>query len=226
MLAMFKPNGNANCDDLQTIEAAENAERDGRRQLWERQVGESTKAYSAFQKYLNLSSRRTLREVAELSHCSGQNIARWSRRWFWVARVQAYDVIEEEKFREQAARDRLAMRRRQIQLGVACQSVAAHGVRELQAKVASGQALNLGAEEIKSLLAIGSQLEGRGMGEEKDAKFTKIVVNFGGHQYPGEHCACRCTACISGCTGSPGEDGKTIPALEAAGYDDPDPKVN
>ena len=222
---MFNTNGNANCDDLQTIEAAENAERDGRRQLWERQVGESTKAYSAFQKYLNLSSRRTLREVAELSHCSGQNIARWSRRWFWVARVQAYDVIEEEKFREQMSRDRLSMRRRQIALGIACQNIAAHGVREFQAKVASGQALNLGAQEIKDLLAIGSQLEGKGMGEQKDSRYTKIVVHFsGGHRYPGEKCECHCGACAA-CTGPTIEDG-VMPVLEATGYDDPDPKLN
>src|ERR1019366_3931843 len=185
--------------------------------LWERQVGESTKAYSAFQKYLNLSSRRTLREVAELSHCSGQNIARWSRRWSWVHRVAALDVIEEERFREQAARDRLSMRRRQIQLGIACQSVAAHGVRELQAKVASGSALNLGAEEIKSLLAIGSQLEGKGMGEEKDAKFTKIVVNFGHHRYPSEPCGCHCAACAS-CHGE-GKD-EQYDAMELEGGDD------
>jgi hypothetical protein len=116
------------------------------------------------------------------------------------------------------------MRRRQIALGAACQDVAAHGIRELQSKIAAGTPLNLGAQEIKDLLAIGSQLEGRGMGEEGSARFTRIVVNFGGHQYAGEHCSCRCPAC-SGCTGSP-EDGKTMPALEAAGYDDPDPKVN
>jgi hypothetical protein len=218
MLTMFNTNGNANFDELKVIEAAENAEQTGRRQLWERQVGESTKAYSAFQKYLNLSSRRTLREVAELSHCSGQNIARWSRRWSWVHRVQAFDTVEEERFREQAARDRLAMRRRQIALGIACQSVAAHGVHELQAKIASGSALNLGAEEIKSLLAIGSQLEGRGMGTEKDSKFTKIVVNFGHHRYPSEPCGCHCAACAS-CHGE-GKD-EQYDAMELEGGGDP-----
>jgi hypothetical protein len=197
---MFRPNDSADFDELETIEAADNADQTGRRQLWERQVGESTKAYSAFQKYLNLSSRRTLREVAELSHCSGQNIARWSRRWFWVARVQAYDVIEEERFREQMSRDRLSMRRRQIALGIACQNIAAHGVREFQARVASGQPLDLGAEEIKSLLAIGSQLEEAGMGTEKDSKFTKIVVNMGHARYPGEACGCKCPQCV-GCRG-------------------------
>jgi hypothetical protein len=223
---MFRPNGSADFNELETIEAAENAERDGRRQLWERQAGESAKAYSAFTKYRDLSEKRTLVRVAQMLGCSSTNIERWARRWCWVHRVQAFDVIEEEKFREQMSRDRVSMRRRQIALGIACQNIAAHGVREFQAKVAAGSALNLGAQEIKDLLAIGSQLEGKGMGEERDSRFTKIIVNFGGHQYVGEHCACRCAACISGCTGSPGEDGKTIPALEAAGYDDPDPKVN
>lgn len=132
MLTMLNPNVNANFDELQTIEAAENAEQTGSRQLWERQPGETAKSFAAFQKYLNLSERRTLAKVAKMSGCSSQNIERWSRRWFWVARVQAYDVVEEERFREQMARERLSMRRRQIQLGVACQSIAAHGVRELQ----------------------------------------------------------------------------------------------
>jgi hypothetical protein len=179
---MFNTNGNANFDELKVIEAAETAEQAGKRQLWERQAGESSKSFVAFQKYLNLSERRTLAKVAEMSGCSAQNIERWSRRWFWVARVQAYDVIEEERFREQMARERLSMRKRQIQLGVACQGVAAHGIRELQAKVAAGTPLNLAPQEIKDLLAIGSQLEARGMGEEKNSRFTKIVVVIGDYE--------------------------------------------
>ena len=227
MLAMFKPNGNADFDDLKTIEAADNAEQAGRRQLWERQAGESTKAYSAFQKYLNLSERRTLAKVAQMSDCSSQNVERWSRRWCWVARVQAFDVIEEEKFREQASRDRLAMRWRQIALGIACQNIAAHGVREFQAKVAAGQALNLGADEIKSLLAIGSELEGRGMGEEKDSKFTKIVVQFGHQRYPDEPCGCHCSACAN-CHGEGAvvDGDEMLDALNDAEDGDPTLKLN
>jgi len=224
---MFSTNYDHKFDELKVIEAAENAEQTGHRQLWERQPGESAKAYSAFQKYLGLSSRRTLREVAQLSSCSTQNIQRWSRRWFWVLRTQAYDVIEEERFREQCSRDRLAMRRRQVSLGVACQSVGAHAIRELQSRIASGQPLGLSPSEIKDLLAIGAQLEAKGAGTEGSQRYTRIIVNFGhgSHQYPGEKCSCRCAACVAGCTGPP-DDGKTMPQLEAAGYDEPDPKLN
>jgi hypothetical protein len=215
---MFRPNGSADFDELKTIEAADNAEQAGKRQLWERQPGESTKAYSAFQKYLNLSERRTLAKVAQMSECSSQNVERWSRRWCWVHRVQAFDVVEQERFIEQAVRDRLAMRRRQIALGAACQGVAAHGVRELQAKIAAGTPLALAPEQIAALLKVGVDIEGRGMGTEKDAKFTKIVVNFGGHhRYAGEACGCHCKACAA-CTGPTTGDGMT-PALDAEGGD-------
>jgi hypothetical protein len=222
---MFSTNYDHKFDENKVIEAAENAEQTGGRQLWERQPGESAKAYSAFQKYLGLSSRRTLKEVGRMSSCSTQNVQRWSRRWFWVLRTQAYDVIEEERFREQCSRDRLAMRRRQVSLGVACLSVGAHAVRELQSRIASGQPLGLSPSEIKDIIAIGAQLEAKGVGTEGSQKYSRIIVHFGDtHRYAGEKCSCPCAACVAGCTGLP-DDGKTMPALEAA-YDDPDPKLN
>jgi hypothetical protein len=216
-------NDNAKLDELQTIEAAENADQTGRPQLWERQAGESAKAFDAFRRYRDLAERRTLAKVAKELGCSSTNIERWARKWFWTNRVSAFDLVEEEKFREQTARDRMSMRRRQVQLGAACQGIAAYGIREYQSRIAAGQALNLGAQEIKDLLAIGSQLEGKGIGEAKDSRYTRIVVNFsGGHRYPGEACGCKCPACAS-CHGE-GELMMT-PALEAE-YDDDPPKLS
>ena len=221
MLTMFNPNVNANLDQLKVIEAADNADQTGRRQLWERQVGESAKAYSAFSKYRDLSEKRTLAKVASMSGCSSQNIERWSRRWFWVARVQAFDVLEEERFREQCSRDRLAMRRRQIQLGAACQSVAAFGVRELQAKIAAGTPLALAPEQIAALLKVGIDIEGRGMGEEKGSRYTRIVVNLGHHRYPNEACGCKCPACAA-CHGEGAvveNEDEMVDALDVEGGD-------
>jgi hypothetical protein len=178
VLAMSNSNGR---HDLEVLEDAETADQAGKRQLWERQAGESSKSFVAFQKYLNLSTGRTLAKVAEMSGCSAQNIERWSRRWFWVARVQAYDVIEEERFREQCSRDRLAMRRRQIALGAACQSVAAFGVRELQSKIAAGTPLALAPEQIAALLKVGVDIEGRGMGTEKGLAVHENCRRHGPH---------------------------------------------
>src|ERR1035438_4853234 len=135
-------NGNGK-DEFEVLESAETAERTGRRQLWQRQVGESAKAFSAFEKYRDLAERRTMAKVAEMSGCSAQNIERWARRWFWTNRVYAFDLLEEEKWREQASRDRIQMRRRQIALGQQLQAVAAHGLREWHVKIAAGTPLNL-----------------------------------------------------------------------------------
>jgi hypothetical protein len=176
---MSNRNGKPDFDGLQVLEAAGTAEQVGQRQPWERQPGESSKSHAAFMKYLNLAERRTLARVAEMLGCSAQNVERWSRRWCWVSRVQAFDEVEEQKFREQVSRDRLKMRRRQIEIGRACQNLAAYGIRELQVKVAAGTALDMSPEEIKALLSIGADLESRGMGEERLGRYTQINVVIG-----------------------------------------------
>lgn len=172
--------------DFEIIQTSEKAERSGQRQLWDRLDGESAKAYAAFCKYRDLSESRTLAKVAEMSHCSGQNINRWSRRWLWVNRAAAFDLVEEERQREQLCKDRMAMRRRQIQIGMAMQSVAVAGLREWQMKIEQGLPLNLRPDEIAQLVRVGSELERLGHGEEKDHRFTKIIVTIGTHTYEGE----------------------------------------
>jgi hypothetical protein len=215
---MFNGNGNANFDELKVIEAAENADQTGRRQLWERQVGESPKAYNAFVKYRDLAERRTMAKVAQELGCSSTNVERWARRWCWTQRTYAYDLVEEEKWREQASRDRVQMRRRQIALGQSLQAIGAHAVRELQSKIAAGTPLNIGPDEITNLLKTGADIEGRGMGGENASKFTRIVVNMGRHRYASEPCGCHCTACAS-CHGE-GKD-EDYEGMEVEGGDDP-----
>jgi len=183
---MANTNGKSDFRGLQTLEAADSAGQNGKRQLWERMTGESSKSYAAFQKYLALAEKRTLAEVARLSLCSDQNIARWSRRWSWVARVQAFDDAEQEKFREETVRSRVKMRKRQIELGRACQNLAAFGIRELQDRIEQRLPLSFSPEEIKALLQIGADLESRGMGVEAADRFTRINVIVGDYEYPDE----------------------------------------
>lgn len=121
--------------EMDALERAENAEQNGRCQLWERRPGETEKAYSAFRIYRDLAERRTLAKVAQTLGCSSTNVERWARRWFWTNRVYEYDLVEEEKWREQASRDRIAMRRRQIQFGQVLQSIAAYAVQEWRQRI-------------------------------------------------------------------------------------------
>ena len=170
---------------FEALEAAESAERTGRAQPWERQSGESAKAFAAFVKYRDLAEKRTLARVAQLSQCSAQNIARWSRRHGWVHRTYMYDAMQEEQFREQTARDRIAHRRRQIAIGQSLQTVAISALREWQARLEQKLPLGLAPEQIALLLRLGDDLESKGLGEgEGGNRFTKITLNIS--KYPDE----------------------------------------
>jgi hypothetical protein len=167
--------------EFEAIERAERAERSARRQVWEQQVGESPKAWNAFRIYRDLMEKRTLAKVAETLGCSSTNVERWARRWAWTQRTYEFDLVQEERFREQTIRDRLAHHRRQIQIGQALQSVAVAGLRELQARLEQKLPLNLDPSEIAAFQKLGDDLETRGLGEDREGnggKFTRIVVNI------------------------------------------------
>lgn len=166
--------------ELEALERAENAEQSGGRQVWEQRRGESPKAFHAFQIYLGLADKRTLAKVAEMLGCSSTNVERWARKWSWTQRTYEYDLVEEEKFREQTARDRLAHRRRQIVIGQQLQSVAVAGLNEWRARLEQKIPLGLAPSELALLLKLGDEMESRGLGDDgKSPEFTRITVNIG-----------------------------------------------
>jgi hypothetical protein len=169
-------NGNDDRAHFEALEAAETADQAGLRQPWSRQPGESSKAFDAFVKYRDLNERRTMAKVATMLGCTAQNVERWAARWSWTARVYAFDAMEEARWREQAARDRIAHHRRQVQLGQAVQSIAVAGVRELQAKLEQKLPLGLTPIELATLLKLGDELESRGLGVSREGKYTRINV--------------------------------------------------
>src|SRR5579871_841200 len=61
---------------------------------WERWKGESLKAFSAFTLYLQLGSGRSVVAVAQECNESLSLLNRWSSRWRWSDRAQAYDRYE------------------------------------------------------------------------------------------------------------------------------------
>jgi hypothetical protein len=145
----------------------------------DRLTGESTAAFGAFCRYRDMGAERSLVKVGQQLGKSRALMERWSAAWNWVGRVWDFDVAEAERTREQLSRDRLAMRRRQVRLGIAMQSVASYGLRELQQKVERGERLDLTVDEIVNLMRVGAELERRAVGEGKDSQYTKIIVNLG-----------------------------------------------
>ena len=68
--------------------------------LFEQQQRESSKAFTAFSLYLSLGPQRSLAAVAQKLAKSQQLLKRWSTKFEWPARVQAYDahlaIVERE----------------------------------------------------------------------------------------------------------------------------------
>lgn len=60
--------------------------------IWEKQPKESIQAYEAFNIYMNLGSKRSLKLVSEKTGKSISCIKQWSKRWEWVKRVYGYDI--------------------------------------------------------------------------------------------------------------------------------------
>jgi len=92
--------------------------------------------------------------------------------------VLDYDIREDELHREAMARGRREMRERHVKLGMLLQSISAHALAEWQAKLAAGTPLNLSAGEITQLMEVGSKLERLARGEDRDSKFTKIIMKL------------------------------------------------
>jgi len=149
-------------------------------QLWEKQLGETDKAFDAFVVFRDLPGQRTYQAVADKLACSHTNVRQWASRWDWKVRADAYDRYADEQFCKQTVRDRLAHRRRQITIGQHFQSVAIAGLRELQARIEQKLPLNLDPSEIAALQKIGDDMETRGLGVDSEAgRYTQINVNLG-----------------------------------------------
>ena len=64
---------------------------------WERQEGESAKAFEAFTIYAGLGADRSLRAVAQQLGKSKTLMDRWSSTYGWVARAAEYDADLQRK---------------------------------------------------------------------------------------------------------------------------------
>jgi len=80
-------------------------------QSWDRQSGESAKAYEAFRLYRDVDpGDRSQRKVASTLGKSGALISRWSSAHHWVTRAEAWDAHQEKLWQA----DLRAKRRRTI----------------------------------------------------------------------------------------------------------------
>lgn len=88
---------------------------------WERQPGESAKAFAAFTVYRNLpATERSLTRLASDKVCHRSQGGRWSGQWRWVERAAAWDAELDRIAREKQieAVEKMNERHAQVLRGV------------------------------------------------------------------------------------------------------------
>lgn len=79
---------------------------------WERQLGESAVAFQAFVTYREMGVERSITKAAQKLGKSRTVLEAWSRKWAWVARIEAYErYLDQEatKVKLKIQRDMLEM---------------------------------------------------------------------------------------------------------------------
>lgn len=129
---------------------------------WERQPGETEKAYEAFLFYKNLGPGRTLAETSRKLPKNYQTLKEWKAKWKWEDRVIAFDRENDRQEQRKLQHERVKMVKRHINLGTYLQVEALKAIKR-KAKEADddkeGNGEGLPLSMARDLLQIGLKLE-------------------------------------------------------------------
>lgn len=130
---------------------------------WERQKGESEKAYEAFSIYRDMGEKRTIVAVVKRLEKSRSLIDRWKDRWEWTERVRAYDNDLEKEARAKAIKDRKDMTERHIGIAMQFQKKALEALKSLPVE-------DMSAKDIKEFIKMATDLERLNRTLEEESK--------------------------------------------------------
>lgn len=147
-------------------------------ELWERQEGETTKAFYAFTIYRDLGHNRSLSKVHEnyieatsKTRSCLRTIAGWSSKFNWVKRVQAYDDYMDGLAREEKEKAVKEMQKRHLTLGMALQAKGAERLQNLDGK-------DMKTRDAISAIAQGTRLERLIRGEPTERVRGEMVTTI------------------------------------------------
>ena len=142
------------------------------KQAWERQPGESARAFEAFQHYRDAGADRSNAKTGQALGKSKTLIDSWSSRWEWVRRVEMFDAFEDEALRKANLAERRRMMRRISGQAMLMQKIALNAFKKL------GDNPNLSPSEATHLVDVGARLEmrSRGMPEDGD-NLAAVIIN-------------------------------------------------
>lgn len=147
---------------------------------WERQPGESPKAWQAFQVFRDMGEERgvyAVRNKAGFS-TSYQQLQKWAERFRWIERAAAYDRMIDRKRQRAHIEEVEAMARRQVDIGRVLQERGLAWVKE-QLESAEQREKALTSSTALRFIDKGVDLEREGLGlnDRDEAGDVNVQVN-------------------------------------------------
>jgi hypothetical protein len=142
---------------------------DEQKREWDRQPGESSKAYAHFCLYRDMGVGRSLRQMEKLDNCTSQlrQLMRWSAVWLWVERCEKYDDHLEYQDRLRQEKERRQMRERHAKIAVLGQNIVVREMESLLAKAQNGGS-QMTPADVARLMDVTVKVERLARGESTD----------------------------------------------------------
>ena len=147
-----------------------------KRLAWERQKGESSRAFEAFGIYRDMGPGRSTQKVAGKLAKSWTIIRRWATQWNWVVRATQYDDHLDAEFRVENAKQLKAARKRHINIARRIQT-------KVMARLRNMEPDEINAQNMALLLKTATDIELRALGDPTasvaiDDKRQRFVVEW------------------------------------------------
>ncbi len=119
---------------------------------WERQPGESAKAYEGFCTFRDLGEKRTTPATARAIGKNEALIKRWRSQYNWNARALAFDNSVQRAAYAKVVKDKASMTSRHIRTAMQVQQKALEALQELKVE-------DMTPRDVKEYIRIGTELE-------------------------------------------------------------------
>jgi hypothetical protein len=127
--------------------------------MFERQPGETDRAWHAFVQYRDMGHNRTLAAVAKSLGKSNTVVERWSVRWSWRVRIAEWDREADKRSREADFEALKEMRARQLQIATLMQGLGSLELQKLAGRAQKTGELVITADQARAIVIEGVKLE-------------------------------------------------------------------
>lgn len=141
------------------------------KKAWERQPGETSKAFGAFCIYRDIGPQRSMPQVLEIGNlsCKLNNLETWCTRYSWVARAAAYDDYLDSIKRKEKEKQIVEMSERHAKLAVAFQAKIAERLKNLEIA-------ELSPKDMCHWLDVSTKLERISRGEPTEIQKQEVLI--------------------------------------------------